>query len=144
VGAKVKGYRAVGGWNIQAVEGINKYGICTSELWPDIAVSKQYDTEASQGNAKLHSLPEFWELPKKNFDVLMSVLLQGMPVGTGLLWWGHAVINCDPIVKDGKYGVRIRNSWGSNWGDNGFGILMEGKATPDEAVGIRTTSATNE
>lgn len=34
------------------------------------------------------------------------------------------------------FGGRIRNSWGAQWGENGFGVLAGSKAVPDGGVGL--------
>lgn len=47
----------------------------------------------------------------------------------------------DPVT--GGYGVRIWNSWGDGWSENGEGILPPNKAVPDGSVAIRTMTATN-
>jgi len=39
-------------------------------------------------------------------------------------------------IEAGSFGVRLPNSWGPNWSDNGYGVLRGSKAIPDAAVGI--------
>ena len=138
--AKIKNYQNVGGWGGEAIEGIRKYGVSTLDLWPNATIDPKYDTHEQQLNAKMHGAVEFEELNPKDFDQLMTCLLMGMPVPIGLLWWGHLVCAMDPVViSPGVYGVRIKNSWGTKWEKEGFAILSESKATPDEANVIRTT-----
>jgi hypothetical protein len=138
-GAKIKNYQNRGGWGSEAIEGINEYGICHTDLWPANGISKKYDTDASRRTREKNSIPEYWELPPKKFAAVMTALIHGFPVPSGLLWWRHLVDFVDPVVlgRD-EFGVRFRNSWGDRWGDNGYGILTERKATPDEAVVPRT------
>lgn len=83
-------------------------------------------------------------------------------------WWAHSIMGCDLVEGEsywgqmrnedsGKlmtllefnrvwfddpvnagFGCRIRNSWGSSWGTNGFGVLAGSKAVPDGGLGIMT------
>jgi hypothetical protein len=43
----------------------------------------------------------------------------------------------------GGFGVRIWNSWGDSWSQQGMGVLAAGKAWPDGAVGLRTVTPSN-
>jgi hypothetical protein len=137
--AKIKGYRNQGGWAIDAVNGMNKYGVATQELWPANAINKKYDTPEARENALLHTVPEFEQLPDESFAAVMTCILDDDPdpCTLGLLWWGHLVLAVDGVIlPNGDFGVKFKNSWGSSWGDNGFGVLTRSKATPDEALCI--------
>lgn len=138
--AKIKNYQNVGGWGGEAIAGIRQHGVSTLDLWPNATIDPKYDTHEQQLNAKMHGVIEFEELAPKDFDQLMTCLLMGFPVPIGLLWWGHLVCAMDPVViSPGVFGVRIKNSWGMRWENQGFAILGETKATPDEANVIRST-----
>lgn len=139
--ARIKRYRNVGGWGGEAIAGINELGVATLDYWPEASIDRRHDTPEMRANALLHQAPEFYELPAKNFDAVMTCLLRGLPVGLGLLWWGHLVVACDPvIIRPGQFGALFLNSWGEGWGDGGFGVLTERKATPHEAVAPRTVT----
>ena len=50
-----------------------------------------------------------------------------------LNWWGHAIYYLDLVeMSPGRFGVLARNSWGAGYGDDGYFILEESRATPDE------------
>lgn len=72
--------------------------------------------------AKDYRATEWFELPTHNH--MVSAVLSGWPVVFGVMWpggGGHAIVGYgyDPIRDVWK----IVNSWGSGWGDAGFGEL---------------------
>ena len=61
----------------------------------------------------------------------MTAALIRLPVSIGLDWWGHQVLITGPVdLGNGKYGVEFRNSWGADYGDDGYSTLTENKAQP--------------
>lgn len=105
-----------------------------------------------------------------SFEQEGTCLLICIPVIKDENWWGHSIYGCDLVngvslrstmrAESGKlftlrqfdkiwdvdgvgagFGVRIRNSWGSRWGDNGFGILAGSKAISDGATAPRAALA---
>lgn len=138
-GAKIKNYRNVGGWGAQAIEGISKYGLAPVELWPANAIDRSHDTDQTRRTAAKYKVDEWYELRSNDFDQMASCLLRGMPVPIGLNWWRHLVCALDLVVLDnGEFGTMIINSWGTNWGDGGFGVLTERKSTAYEQNAVRT------
>lgn len=148
VAAPIRGFRNEGGWGSEALDFIAENGIFFEEDWPVNAIDRRHNTPDGREKAKANRVTEWWEIRDfmanqgpRSFDQLMTSLLAGWPVPIGLLWWGHEVCAMDPLVMpDGKFGVRILNSWG-NWGDQGYGVLTESKAIPDDAVAPRVAIA---
>lgn len=141
VGGPIKGYRNVGGWGAEGLEYIVEHGVCSVDVWPANAISRKYDTEESRADRAKHKVDEWWDLTPNIFNELFTCLLLRIPVAIGLNWWSHEVTAVDPVViSPGVYGVRIRNSWGESYGDNGYAVLSKSKATPDDAVAPRTST----
>jgi hypothetical protein len=140
VAGPIKGYRNVGGWGSQALKYIIENGIVPISLYPANQVRNGHN-ETTREAAKKYRVQEWYDLRSRNFDQLMTCLLYRIPVAVGYNWWSHEVSAIDPVViSPGKYGVRIRNSWGMSYGDRGYAVLAEGKATPDDAVAPKVTT----
>lgn len=139
VGAKIKNFSNQGGWGAEGLEYIVEHGLCTQETWPANAIQRQYDTSAANEERKKYRVREWWELPQ-TFAALVTCTLLNIPVAIGLAWWSHEVSAVRPVVVDGRVCMEIANSWGADWSDNGYGILVPSKATPDDAVAPRTVT----
>lgn len=136
VGQLIQGVNGMaGGWSSNAIKKIAEAGICPSSLWPDTKYGRQYDNAETKAARKAYMLTEWLDLKRRSFDQLMTALLMNFTTAIGLNWWSHAIMAVDPIVEgNDDFGVLIENSWGAGWKDGGYSILMESKATPDDAV----------
>jgi hypothetical protein len=143
-GAQIKSFRNQGGWGNDAVDWMVEHGVCSQATWPQAAIERKYLTEAARIEASRFRLTEWDDCEENDFDAVMSFVLaeDPIPFAIGLDWWGHLIFGCDGVkLGANKYGIRIRNSWGASYGDNGFAVLEERKCLGD-AYGIRVMSAT--
>lgn len=134
-------FRNVGGLGTEGVEFLVEEGAVPVSLWPANAISRKYNTSAARQERKKYRVLEWWELQPRNYDQLITCLLLNMPVAIGLNWWRHEVTAIRAILDQGRVAVLINNSWGPQWGKNGRGVLTESKATPDDAVALRSVMA---
>ena len=138
----IKGYRDEGGWNGESMKFLRERGCPTSEFWPQQSMNRSNDKPETWVNAALHKNTEWEDVPDRDFDMLFTYLLLGCPCPLDLNWWRHSICAADPVeVEAGHYGVRIWNSWGDSWSDNGMGVLTETKAIPDGAMALRVMTA---
>lgn len=139
IAGPVTNWRNQGAWIGDDLESCMKIGCATREFVPDFCTNPSRCKEGWKENAKLHRATDCFELGNRNFDEVMTYLLCRIPVCVGYNWWGHAVTLLDPVCINGRFGVRLLNSWSTSWEDGGFGVLMEGKGTPDESYVLLAT-----
>lgn len=141
IGGPLTGYRNVGGWGSKALEYVVEHGVVPQSDWPANAIDQRYDTEATRKLRANYQVDDWYDVPPRNFDAMMTCLLLRMPCAVAYNWWGHLVCAMDPYHKNGQFGVVIDNSWGTSWGTNGRSVLMEGKGTPDECIAAKVVTA---
>jgi C1A family cysteine protease len=142
----IKNYQNQGGWGSEALEFIADHGIATSDTWPQQSTSRSNDTPEMRAEAAQYKIQEWMDLEPNNVDQLVTCLLLNIPVVSDHNWWGHSicsmdVVDVDPDRLPDSLKVRIWNSWGDSWGENGTGILVGAKATPDGQIAPRVTFA---
>lgn len=137
VAAPIKNYRNYGGWGGEALEYIIDNGICSTKHWPANAIDRDYDNAQSQANRRLHMVTEWIDIDcddRDCFDMVFTCLLLNMPVACGFNWWSHETCALWPVrLSAGRYAIGHRNSWGDDYGENGFFVLEGRKAIPDDA-----------
>ena len=141
VAALAKNWRDQGGWAGEAIAQIKKTGIAELSVWPEHSMNRSLPGKPEvQESMKKHDVVEFLELPSRQFDVAMSVLLDPInprPITLGLMWWGHLVEGVKAVRIDRReWGIKIVNSWRASWGENGCAVLVESKATAHEHVAV--------
>lgn len=141
-----RGYQNRGGWSALSAMYAERVGICPDALWPEGKKSRALDTQAMRTEAAKYKITEpmvdltrevyFRNLP---FETVVGCLLTGRPVMVDFNWWSHAVLAVRAVkIEANSWGIMILNSWGLNWGEQGFGILRGSRARPDGAVAVNT------
>lgn len=137
-GSKITGFRNVGGWSTRGVRYIAENGVVPTSLWPDTAIDRDYDKAESWEAAKRFRVTEWMELDEGNFPQVVTCMLLRIPLAVGYSWWSHAIVAVDVVIQDGEVCLLCRNSWGSDYGDNGYFVLKGKKKIPDDAVAPRS------
>jgi C1A family cysteine protease len=123
----------------------NKYGVCYESLWPyDISTFTNPPTPAMQADAAKHKLKSY--LAVGSVQDMKASLALGFPVVFGISVYesfessmvdatgmvpipktteqylgGHAL--CAVGYRDSTQRIIFRNSWGTGWGDKGYGYI---------------------
>ena len=126
-----------------AILELEKNGVCPVDVVPHLEWRQRRWPSHWKEEAKKFRIVEAWDCP--TFDHLASAILHGFPVNLSILvgsnfkpdpdgWLpdyrggggGHAMCGVG-LVYDGKrgWGIKVVNSWGQDWGLNGFAIVPE-------------------
>jgi hypothetical protein len=133
VAGPIKNWRNDGGWGQDALDRLASVGACRADFMdaPNSRSPRRWAAgwEADCAN---HKITAAWaNIDDGEFDAVMTAALLRLPVSIGLDWWEHQVMITGPVdLGNGKYGVEFRNSWGSDYGTDGFDTLTEAKAQP--------------
>lgn len=133
VGGPIKGYRNQGGWGGEGLEYITENGVAPTADWPDNAISRSYDNAQSQASRKRFICTKFVEMEAGDDEAVWTCIVNDLPVALGIPAWGHEICGTFLVANAGKIIVGIDNSWGTDWGDNGRGLLTGRYATFDDA-----------
>ena len=100
---------------------IREHGVCPEYLWPRSKGWRTKPSNAAMEAANHYRIEEFYDV--QTIDGFVSCLLSGFPVvfGYRIGGGGHSVLAMDAI--DASRFLML-NSWGSDWGDSGFGKLL--------------------
>lgn len=145
IGMKIFG-RNRGAWGAMAMEFLSTNGCPSEPFWPLRSTDLNHDTQLCWDDAKKYTVTEGWmdiDIAAYNrdvtFDQVITSLLTRTPVVLDYMWWGHSVMGMDavelddslPLSDPNRWGIRIWNSWGDQWGENGTGLVVGSKAVPD-------------
>jgi hypothetical protein len=130
IAVPLTGGRNRGGSPEEALHQLRNFGACEQSYWP---LNDRNENNAKAGweeNRKLYRLIRWADI--SGFDMQMTCALLRLPVPIGLGWWGHLVCQLDPIHYGGDdFGIGCDNSWGTDYGDNGYFELTERRGTAD-------------
>lgn len=153
VAATIKKGKNEGGWCGLSAQFLRTRGVPTQRVWPQGDRNYQaYDNSTTWENAKKYRTLEEWADLTRNvwdqnltFDQVATCLLNNDPCALDFNWWAHSVCGLDLVeTSPGQFGIRILNSWGMRWGENGMGVLSGSKAIPNGALCIRSVTASQD
>jgi hypothetical protein len=133
VGGPIKNWRNNGGDGRDALVQLQKVGACRMDFMDETNSLRPSRWKTGwQADCGEHKVREAWaDIDDGDFDAVFTAALLRLPVSIGLDWWGHQVLITGPVIfNDGSYGVEFRNSWGSDYGDDGYATLTERKSQP--------------
>jgi hypothetical protein len=154
IGGPVTGWRNAGADPQDDLEQAINHGVCLAKYMDaPHSINPKYWQGGWEKDAATRTVKEFWDLriPGKSFDAIVTCALLNTFVGLGYQWWGHFVHGVYQVrrnAKTRKWEILLRNSWGPDYGDNGFFWLEEGtgrnQGTPDWAFAVRVVEPQDE
>ena len=126
-----------------ALDAVRKYGACNSKVWPnENPWNKKPSKEAYADGKHGHEVTNYYMV--KNLTEIKKALSSGYPVALAMDWVnstltdeyilyepsreelkdcysGHAIVLVG--YDDKKKLIEFRNSWGSDWGNNGYAYM---------------------
>jgi len=134
IGGPITGWQNEGAALDSDLRQASKVGACEADFMdkPNSINPKAWKAGWEKDCAN-HVVIEWWDLDRGNtFDILVTCALLGLPVNQGFSWWGHAVAGAFKVRHNkGRWEVMSRNSWGADYGEDGWFWMAEGKGTPD-------------
>ena len=119
-----------GGYADEAVKQLCDFGACEQRYWPANDRDANNADKAWLENRDLYRVLKWLDVV--GWDVQMTLALRRIPCPIGLGWWEHLVCGLDPVELDSKtVGLGFDNSWGGDYGDNGYAVLDEKHGTAD-------------
>ena len=130
VAVPLTGGRNRGGYPEEALQQMIDHGACVQEFWPTNDRNESHADRRWQPNAKQHRIIRWIDVV--SFEMQITCAIRRLPAPIGLGWWGHLVCQLDPIHYGGNdFGIGCDNSWGSDYGDQGYFELHEKRGTAD-------------
>ncbi len=130
IAVPLTGGRNRGGTPDEALGQLMKYGACRQELWPLNDRNESHADPRWKQDRLDHVVLDWLDIP--SWDYQITLALHRIPIAIGLAWWGHLVCQLDPVIlPNGEIGIGFDNSWGADYGENGYAILDEKHGTSD-------------
>jgi hypothetical protein len=127
-----------------------KYGACAQSFMDsEWSLNPTRWKPGWEQDALNHRVVECFDLDPdsdKIFDQEMTCVLINIATADWYNWWGHHIQGpLQAKYMDGKFWLLKRNSWGQDYGDNGYFWMAEGYGrglgNPDGAFAIRLLTA---
>lgn len=141
---RINGGRDEGSTLADAIQTLEQQGVCKASTIGHLQWRKNTWPPGWQEEARRFRVLEAWDCP--SFDHLASALQLGFFVNLGILVGGNFEPDSDGWIPDrrgggsghamcgvglaqhprtGRWGIKVANSWGEDWGLRGFGIVPE-------------------
>jgi hypothetical protein len=153
-GAQGKRFRNAGGYASEGCRYVEKYGLPTVEHWPERSMDRTlpHDPHVKK-SAERHDLIQFGDMDAGDLDLAVSALIDpdgAVPVTFSLPWWKHAVCGLAMRYRGGdatkleSYGLTFVNSYGLDWGQNGYNTISGHQLQGNEYIAVKQVKSREE
>ncbi len=152
IGGPITGWRNKGEWPENDLMQAVKYGACPfSYQDSEWSFNPRRWKKGWEKAAEDYQVDEWTDgmIPGKAFDAMVTFALRGIPCMCSAKWWSHAFNGGYAVRREsgGGYSALFRNTWGSDYKDDGFFWMREGtrkgQGTSDITLfGLRSMGAT--
>lgn len=144
VAVPITGGRNRGGTLTEALDYLRAFGAAERRFIPRNELRQSRFADGWKANRALHRIDEYHPIVgPKIWDQMITGVLDGFALMKGLRWWEHAVADTDVVLDDDDTVlVKFRNSYGAEYGENGFAYLDESRGTPEPGWGIIAVRST--
>jgi hypothetical protein len=119
-----------GGTPDEAMARMISHGACRQELWPLNDLDTNLWTPQIAADAKECRLLRWLQID--TWEMQVTCCFHRLAVAAGLRWWSHLICQHTPVIlPNGEVGLGSDNSWGADYGEDGYFILNESKGTAD-------------
>ena len=149
--AQGKKFRNAGGYASEGCQYVQKYGLPSVEFWPERSMDKTLASDPNvKKSAKRHDLLQFGDMDGNDLDLAISALINpdgANPVTFSLPWWRHAICGLKIEYRGGNarnlggYGLTFVNSYGTDWGVNGYSTIWGDQLRGNEYIVVKQVKA---
>lgn len=133
VAVPITGGRNRGGWPEEALKRLISHGACHQDFWPKNARDPKLWTPEVAENAATRRVIRW--LSVNSWEMQITLALHRIPVCLVIPWWAHAVCQVNAVIlPDGEVGIGCDNSWGADYGDNGYFLMTEDRGSTGEGA----------
>lgn len=122
---QITNFRPRGGYGGEALQWQMTKGDPEDSFCPQAVSSRQYLTPEAEANALLHRLTGPWLDVDGDFDALVTMILLDIPCSMGIPAWSHQVMGVKVVATGSGFSIGHINSWGEEWGQQGYGTMTE-------------------
>lgn len=149
--AQGKKFRNAGGYASEGAQYVQKYGLPSVEHWPERSMDRSLAKDkAVKTSANRHDLIQYGDMGGNDLDLAISALIDPVgacPVTFSLPWWDHAVCGLkmrfrgDSPNKLQSYGLTFVNSYGPEWGIQGYNTIWGDQLRGNEFIAVKQVKA---
>jgi len=111
-----------GGWPHSALSYVKSHGVCEESCFHYTAYDVACSSKCSDWSTRLWKIQEYAFVSNDLTEIKRALICHG-PLSVAAMSWMHAIVLVGYDDNDSGGVWIIRNSWGTGWGDGGYGKI---------------------